>query len=51
MDKQLILDLTNKLDIYETKVFKDLLKNHSISSASFKQVVLTEIKKTVRWID
>lgn len=51
MDKQLILDLTNKLDIYETKVFKDLLKNHSISSASFKQVVLTEIKKTPKLLE
>jgi recombination protein RecT len=46
MDNELILDLTNQLDVYEKKVFNDLLKNHNISGATFKQLILSEIKKS-----
>jgi recombination protein RecT len=44
--KELTTKLSSQLDTYEKKVFIDLLKSHSISPSAFKQIVLSEIKKS-----
>lgn len=50
MTKELITKLTTQLETYEKKVFNDLLKSHNIASATFKQIVLTEIKKSPKML-
>jgi recombination protein RecT len=51
MTKELITKLTTQLETYEKKVFNDLLKSHNIASATFKQIVLTEIKKSPKMLE
>ena len=51
MTKELITKLTTQLETYEKKVFNDLLKSHNIASATFKQIVLTEIKKNPKMLE
>lgn len=51
MNKELIAKLNGTMDIYEKKVFNELLVAHNIRPSVFKQVVLTEIKKSPKMLD
>jgi len=46
MDNAIISKIENQLAVFEKKVLNDLLKQHKINPSAFKQVVLTEIRKS-----
>lgn len=51
MNKELSTKLASQLDAYEKRVFADLLNAHKINPSFFKQVVLTEIKKSPQMME
>lgn len=51
MDKSLIVKFEDQLGQFEKKVLNDLLRTHSIQPAQFKQIVLTEIKKSPQMLE
>ena len=50
MSNELTTKLTNAVELYEKKVFTDLLSAHGIKASVFKHAVLTEIKRSPKML-